>query len=167
MVTRLVKSAKAQMKIQQMAFMIIAVFIFFALVAIFFLSWQTRSLKNDFGAMQKEQAISSIAVISDMPELNCDSKISLCLDEDKIKVMASNYSQKYEDFWPVASVKVYRVYPKDQFEQIVVFDSGQTNIQEYSTFVSICKKLKSYGYVYDQCDIGKLSVGVKIPETTK
>ncbi len=158
---------RAQMKIQQMAFMIIAIFIFFALVAVFFLSWQTRSLKSDFGAMQKEQAISSLAVISDMPELNCDSKTSLCLDEDKIRVMASNYSQRYSEFWPVASVKVYKVYPKEQFEQIVVFDSGQTNVEEYSTFVSICKKLKGSGYVYDSCNIGKLSVGVKLPEVVK
>ena len=164
---------KGQMKIQQMVFMIIAVFIFFALVSLFFLRIQLGDLNGSAAQLQKDEAISSLAVIANMPELSCSSSEEFCLDEDKVSIMASNFSADYKDFWSVASVKVYKVYPS--FSEVVecpalncnyyeIFDNGQTNSKEYSTYVSICKKVKDSNYVYDKCEIGKLVVGVKINE---
>jgi ribosome-associated toxin RatA of RatAB toxin-antitoxin module len=83
----------------------------------------------------------------------------------------SEYSDSYAGFWPVASIKVYKVYPV--FEQQIrcplsnctyfeIYDSGQNNIKEYSTFVSICKQVKVLSKKYQECEIGKLAVGVKI-----
>ncbi len=162
---------KAQMKIMQMAFMIIAIFIFFALVGLFFLRIQLGDVESNAAQLQKEQAISSLKVIADMPELACGGSESLCLDEDKLRVMSGNFSSVYDLLWPVASVKVYRVYPA--FSEILecpslgcnyyeIYDSGQTNVKEYSTYVSICKKIEEVGYVYDRCEVGKLVVGAKV-----
>ena len=163
------QNKKAQFKIQQMAFMIIAVFFFFVLVGLFFLNWQFGGVKQSYAELQKEQAISSLVVITDMPELNCDSRKSLCLDMDKLDVMSAAGAE-WEEMWPVKSVKVYKVYPK--FESIVecpgldcnyyeIYDSGQTNVKEYATYVSMCKKIS---HIYDKCEISKLVVGVKILE---
>ena len=159
---------KGQIKIQQMAFMIVAVLLFFVLVGLFFLSWQSKSLKGSYEQLQKEQAISGLSVIADMAELNCDSRESLCLDEDKLQVMAS--STIHDEIWPVASVKIYKVYPA--FDSAVkcpalgcnyyeVYNSRQANLKEYSTYVSLCKKVKEFDYVYDKCEIGKLVVGAE------
>ena len=160
MVIKMKKAKRAQLKIQQMAFMILAVFFFFILVGLFFLSWQSRGVKENFEQLQKEQAISSLSVVSDMPELNCDSRESLCIDEDKIYVMSN--SVQYEELWPVESVKIFKIYPV--LESFVVYDSGQKNTKEYSTYVSVCKKMKEFGSVYNKCEIGKLVVGVKVLE---
>ena len=51
------KIRKAQMKIQQMAVMIVAVFFFFILVGLFFLGIVFKDVKGGAGQLQKEQAI--------------------------------------------------------------------------------------------------------------
>lgn len=164
---------KGQMKIQQMAFMIVAVFFFFILVGLFFLGIQFKDVKSGVAQLQKEQAISSLRVITDMPELNYDSSDSITIDEDKLKIMSGNFGLNYDLFWPVASVEVYKIYPA--FDEVKkcpglgcnyyeVYNNGQKNIQTYSTYVSICKKTKEHSSVYDRCEIGKLVVGVKIYE---
>lgn len=163
------KINRGQMEIQQMAFMILAVFLFFILVGLFFLGIQFRGIKKSAMQLQTEQAISSLEVIADMPELSYNSRESMSLDEDKLEIMSGNISSYYSEFWPVASVKVYKIYPK--FKKLIkcpasncnyfkVYDSGQKSVKTYSTYVSVCKKIKETGYVYDKCTIGKLVVGV-------
>jgi len=161
---------RGQMKIQQMAFMILAVFLFFILVGLFFLSIYSANLKKDAHQMEIDSAISSISVISDMSELSCDSNENFCLDKDKIKVMAGGFGEDYSLFWPVSSVEVYIVYPGGgsvvdcpaaNCNHYIIFDRGQENSQTYSTFVSVCERLGDSGFVYDKCEIGKLVVGVK------
>ena len=44
------------MQIQQMAFMIVAVFFFFILVGLFFLAIQFKGIKSSAAQLQKEQA---------------------------------------------------------------------------------------------------------------
>jgi len=161
---------KAQMKIQQMAFMIMAVFFFFVLVGLFFLGIQFRGVGESAQQLQKEQVLSSLEVIADMPELNYNSKWSMALDEDKLRIMSGSFSEDYGEFWPVASIKVYKVYPKSEnfvkcpaldCNYFEVYDSGQKNVQTYSTYVSVCRKVRESGYTYDRCEVGKLVLGVK------
>ena len=160
---------KAQYKIQQMAFMILAVVFFFILVGLFFLGWQYKNIKSNAEQLQKEEAISSLRVIADMPELNCNSGRSFCIDEDKLNALINSSYNSYNDFWPVESIKVYRIYPKFEKEikcpglncnYFAVYDSKKAN-KEYAAYVSICKKIKQQGFVYEKCEIGKLLAGVK------
>lgn len=166
-------SKKAQMEIQQMAFMIIAVFIFFALVGMFFLRIQVGGIKSSAAQLQKEQAISSLQVIADMPELNFDSTETMTIDEDKLRVMSGEFGQYYDLFWPVASVEVYKIYPA--FDEVIkcpapncnyydLYNNNQSDTRMFSGFVSICSKQKEFNSVYDRCEVGKLVVGVKIYE---
>ena len=162
-----------QMKIQQMAFMIMAVFLFFILVGLFFIGIQFKDVRGTAAQLQKDQAISSLRVIADMPELNYDSSETMTVDEDKLEVMSSNFSGAYNVFWPVASVGVYKIYPA--FDSVKkcpglgcnfydIYDSGQSNVKTYSTYVSICKRVREEGSAFDRCEVGKLVVGVKINE---
>ena len=159
------------MKIMQMAFMIVAVFFFFVLVGLFFLAIQFKDIKSNAARLQREQAISSLKVISDMPELNYGASESFTLDEDKLKVMTGGYDAVYGQFWPVASVSVYKLWPvATELKECPgvgcnyykLYNNGQSNIHTESTYVSICKKVKESGSVYDRCSIGKLEVGIKI-----
>lgn len=159
---------KAQMRIQQMAFMIIAVFFFFVLVGLFFIGWSYKDIKSNYEELQKEQALSSLKVISNMGELNCEENTELCLDEDKLVVMSR---KDYSDIWPVASIRVYQLYPKinktvlcpaPNCNYYQVYDSKQKNLKEFSTYVSICRRDTQNSYQYEKCNIGKLIVGVKL-----
>jgi len=173
MVIENMKNKKSQMKIQQMAFMIIAVFFFFILVGLFFIGWQYKDVMSSYEKLQKEQAISSMAVISDMAELNCGSQESYCLDEDKLIVMGR---KNFQAIWPVESVEVYKIYPEFS-EEIAcpsidcnywkVYDSGRKNTEKHSTFVSICRKIKEKDFIYEKCEIGKLLVGVRLLDNAK
>lgn len=161
---------KADMRIQQMAFMILFVFVFFSVAGLFFLSIQMRDVRQNAADLQKEATIASISTIANMPELNCDSSRSLCVDEDKLYVFSA-HTEEYKDFWPVASIKVRKVFPK-QNEQIAcpninctyyeIYDSKQKNVQSYGTFVTICKQTNIEGYPQEDCGIARLEVGMKI-----
>ena len=162
----------AQMKIQQMSFFILAVFIFFMLVGLFFISLQYKGVQSSAESLQKDQAISSLETISNMPELVCDTNEPFCLDFDKVSVF-SEYANAYADFLPVSSIKIYKLDPLSN--KIIkcpavnctyyeIYSSNQTRIQEYSTFISICQKEENFGRVSYDCGLGKISVGVKLPE---
>jgi len=161
---------KADMRIQQMTFMILFVFIFFSVAGLFFVSIQSGKMTQAYNLLQKETAISSIQTIANMPELNCEPSRSFCVDQDKLMVFAGS-SGSYGDFWPVASIKVRKAYPKSTQDiqcpaanctYYEIYNSRQTNIQEYGIFVSICRKLRSDGVIQEECEIGRLDVGVKI-----
>jgi len=150
-----------------------AVFLFFILVGLFFIGIQFKDVRGTAAQLQKDQAISSLRVIADMPELNYDSSETMTVDEDKLVVMSSNFSGAYNVFWPVASVGVYKIYPA--FDSVKkcpglgcnfydIYDSGQSNVKTYSTYVSICKRVREEGSAFDRCEVGKLVVGVKINE---
>lgn len=162
---------RGQMKIMQMAFMIVAVFFFFVLVGLFFIGIQFKDVAGSAERLQREQAVSSLSVIADMPELSYDSGKAITLDEDKLRIMAGDFGDNYDEFWPVASVAVYKLWPVATELKLCpgvdcnyyeLYDNGQRSSKKPSTFVSICKKVKESGFVYDRCVIGKLEVGVKI-----
>ncbi len=165
---------RGQMKIMQMSFMIIGVFFFFVLVGLFFLMISFKDVKSGAADLAREQAISSVEVIAGMSELSYDKSDSMVLDEDKLRVLASGAGADYERFWPIASLEVYKVYPV--FDSVVpcpasncnyyeLYDSGQRNAEKVSAYVSICKRTKELGGVYDKCEIGKIVVGTKILES--
>ena len=154
-----------QMKIQQMVIMVLAIFFFFVLVGLFFLTIMFRDIKGSAAELQREQTISSIETIADMPEFNCDSGETLCIDEDKLLVMSG--FPDYINFLPVSSITVDKIYPASSVKikcpavncnYYEVFGNGNNS---YSTFVSLCRKVKEFGYIYDRCEIAKLLVGAK------
>lgn len=153
-----------------MAFMIVAVFIFFLLAGLFFLRIQVADTAKIAGDLKREEAISSIKVIADMPELAYDSSDTMTLDSDKLSIMITNFSESYEDFWPVASIEVYKVYPK--FEEVIecpaprcnyykIYDNGQKSTEKMASFISICKGQRISGTFYETCEIGKILVGIE------
>ncbi|MEM4182098.1 MAG: hypothetical protein QXX68_03045 [Candidatus Pacearchaeota archaeon] len=165
---------KSQMRIQQMAFMIVAVFLFFILVALFLLQIFLGELQGGVHLREREQAISLLESISQTPEFSCSDQSSFCIDEDKILAFKiPEINKVYSDFWPVASIKIYKV-GKDFSSLIecpaincnyykIYEDENQMQKQEVSSYVVVCKKMKdNEGYVYDFCELAKLSIGIKI-----
>jgi len=160
----------ADMKIMQMTFMILFVFIFFTFAVLFFVATQSGKINENFNVLQKESAIASIETIANMPELNCDSSRTMCIDEDKIVVFGS-ISNSYRNFWPVASIRVRKLFPKSAKDikcpaanctYYEIYNSNQTNYKSEGTFVSICKIVRNEGVAQEICELGRLDVGVKI-----
>lgn len=162
---------RGQYKIQQMAFMILAIFFFFILVGILFVGWQYASLKSGFAALQEEKALSALKVIADSTELNCDASEGWCIDKDKLIAFGEN-SELYRDFWSVASIEILMVFPNENegepilcplegCDYYVLYDSGQKNRRTYSAYVTVCETVDRS---HEVCELAKLILGVKINE---
>lgn len=142
------------------------------MVGLFFVSFYSKNLRANYESLQIDSALSALESIANMPELAYTGEgcSGLCLDEDKLYVFAS-HSEEYSSFWPVAYIKVRKIYPTSS-EQIVcpaenctiytIFESNQKNVIGRDIFVSICKRTVSFGRAYTDCSIGKLDVGVKL-----
>ncbi len=167
---------KAQFKIQQMAFMLVAIFIFFTLVGLFILQMNLGGLRYSAEQLEREQVLSALLSWSELPELSCSDGSSGCIDEDKIVVLSSeDFNRLYSSFWPVASIRVYMVNanfsngeiecPGQGCNYYNVYESGQSSSEMVASYVSLCKTVKTEGPVFKRCEMATLSIGIKsIPE---
>ena len=159
-----------QMKIQQMAFMLIAITLFFALVAIFVISFKYSGLKQSAMELEEENAMMLVTKLANSPEFSCgesfgETKIN-CIDENK--VMALKENPAYSEFWKVSNIEIRKIYPKTEEK---ICDSGnypncniikmyQKEISGFdaSNFVSLCRKESVDGETYDKCELAKMMI---------
>lgn len=166
----MVKNKKGQLKIQQMAFMLIAITLFFALVGLLVLTFFTGNLKKIATESEENNAIKLVEKLADSPEFSCGNAFSAksyCIDEDKAMILKDN--KKYENFWQIAEIEIIKVYPKENVEcieenypncgKITIF-SKETNKISKSSFVTLCRKEKDAQteMTYDKCEMAKLLV---------
>lgn len=97
---------KSQLKIQEMAFMLIGVFLFFVLVGLLMLSIFYQNLKKESIQIKESRTLSLITSLADSPEFSCVSSKSNCVDADKVISLVNKTS--YGNFWPFTSLKVVR-----------------------------------------------------------
>ena len=157
-----------------MAFMLVAVFIFFTLVGLFFLQVSLGGIRSSAQQLEREQMMASLISLTQIPEISCSDGSSNCIDEDKILVLSdSSYNQIYNSFWPIAKIQVYRVNsdfssfgeircPQANCNYYVVFDTNQEQVQTQSSYVSLCKNSRQGSSVFKECELALLSIGMKI-----
>jgi len=162
---------KAQMKIQQMAFMLVAITLFFILVGLFILAIQFAKIRGIATDLNEENAQRLVTVLANSPEFACGDSFefgdSNCVDFDKVMALKQN-SEKYGEFWGVASIEIVKTYPKDDGECLInnyeecgivkVFETDKKSGPAQSVFVSLCKKESENEKVYGKCEIAKLLI---------
>ena len=167
---RIFINKKGQMKIQQMAFMLIAITLFFALVGLLVLMFISGNLKNIATQTEEDNAVALVEKLSNSPEFSCENAFqskSNCIDADKVMMLKEN--KKYEDFWQVAGIEIVKVFPEENGEcteqnypdcKTITILSKEVNKISTSSFVSLCRKEKdaTTGRIYDKCEIAKLLV---------
>jgi len=171
----MVKKTKGQMKIQQTAFMLIAVTLFFALVGIVVISYKFSGLRDSASTLEERNAILLLGKLADSPEFMCGEgfggrKIN-CIDADKA-LMLKEKGSIYAGFWGDTSIEILKVYPEisntvecttgnyPNCNLIKVLSRNPARGQNfYSTFVSLCRKEVFEGRPYNKCEIAKLLVG--------
>ena len=153
------KKKKAQLKIQETAFMLLALVFLFALIFIFYTNYQATSLFAEKANLQKERAISLLTKLAEMPEFACSE--GNCVDEDKIAVLKNITA--YEKLWQgMSSVKVMRIYPANQTRTYVIYKkSGAREDITYSAYIPLCATKYLEGYVIKDCDLAKLLVSIE------
>lgn len=159
---------KAQFKIQQMAFMILAVTIFFILAGLFYLAIYVQNLAEKANEQQERRAVINAEFFAETPELTCGSN---CIDTDRLMVLKNRTS--YRELWPYASIEVRRIYPRGMgrecsfgnypdCDSYTLLDRRVQNVRKVSNFVSLCRKEAFEGFVTRKCELGKIVLGVEI-----
>ena len=163
---------KAQIKIKQMAFMLIAITIFFSMIGMFFIMIRMGSYENKVNQLRQQNAALLVSKLANSPEFSCGEafggKRSNCVDFDKVWAL-KNDIWKYNDFWGVSnielkiihSVKSYRAECTEanfpQCGNILLVNGPQTGY-DVSTYVTVCRKEIIGDHTQDVCNLGKLFV---------
>jgi hypothetical protein len=168
------KSKNAQLKIQQMAFMLIAITLFFVIVGLFVLKIRLSGLESSVNVLEERNALLLVTRLSNSPEFSCGEAFgnarTNCIDSDKV-MMLKSMDAKYAGFWGVENIEIRRIYPsvKGDVECTLANypDCGIMRIHEgrisseHSNFVSLCRKefSEERKRVENRCEIAKLMVG--------
>lgn len=164
-------SSKGQLKIQQMAFVLVAFMILFGLAALFFLSLNSSGLKNDVNQVRHDKAQELVRKLASTPEFSWTvDDCSSCLDLDKVLAL-KNRSTTYKDFWgpDVKLLQVKEVYPTKKVgvectagnypdcSDITIIKNGAGYSTE-EAFVALCR-LEGQP-IHTRCSLGKIVMGV-------
>ena len=171
----MINQKKAQMKIQQMAFMLMAVTLFFLLVGMFALVWGFSGLKESALKLEEKNAMLLVTKLANSPEFSCGNsfgtqKIS-CVDIDKVMALKT-MSDKYSNFWgDIDNIEIRMIYPKINSEKDIECTSGnypecdvikiydkETTGNYIWNFVSLCRKKTSETNIDNECRLGKIFV---------
>lgn len=143
-----VELKKAQVKIQEMAFVLVAVMILFALAALIFFSVKINSMKEQATLLKEEQTASLVRYISGIPELswNCPG----CIDFDKALALSRQDKNAFANFFELDSLELEVLYPKQNEEfcvlgsyplcskLVIINKTGNFGISS-SAFVTLCR----------------------------
>jgi hypothetical protein len=160
-----------QMKIQQMAFLIIAISVFFVLVGILVLVITLSGINQTAKSLSEENTLALVSKLANSPELSCGNAFTAktnCIDLDKAILLSGN--NDYNDFWGVAKIEIRRISPNmgeticslvniNNCGIINIVSKDVKTLPPSSNYVSLCIKEPSVpGMVYDKCEIGLLTI---------
>ena len=173
----LVSSKKAQLRIQEMAFMLLGVFLFFSLVGIFAFTLVYVNISDSASSIAEDRTLSSVTSLADTPEMSCVASKSNCIDGDKLITLVGK--DIYGELWPYSSLRVikYSGFNKEEDELILctkanypncdsfnIYDKFVENERAIATHVALCRKELENGYTYDRCETAKIIAGTKLVE---
>ncbi|MEM0465829.1 MAG: hypothetical protein QXW97_03990 [Candidatus Pacearchaeota archaeon] len=172
---------KSQIRIQEMAFMLVGVFLFFGLVILFALTLLYSKIQNEARQIAEERTLSSIVNLADSPEFYCGgySRIN-CVDFDKAMALSNN--KKYQNFWPYSSLEIQKLsaFNKDKDEMIIctkqnypncerliIYNKSVRNERRIDSFVALCRVESEASLHYQKCEIAKFVAGTELKNIKK
>jgi hypothetical protein len=170
----IVNSSRGQMKIQQMAFVLVALMIFFAIVALFYFSIKVQVLQEDVETLREEDVIETVRKMSGAPEFAWTSAgdCTSCIDLDKVLMLKNRTS--YKGFWrDIALLQVVRIHPSSEegkectrenypnCDTITLVDENK-NLRGHKAFVALCRYEGIKGYT--KCELGKIVMAFETVE---
>ena len=167
------QNKKAQLKIQQMVFMLLATTLFFVLVGMLLLALKFSGLKESATELEEKNAMLLVTRIANSPEFSCGRAFgnlkTNCVDADKVMMLKKNID-KYNNFWGrETNIEIIKIYPEGNVVctignypncNLINLQSKEIQI-EHSNFISLCRKDLINGEVYDKCELAKIMVSYK------
>lgn len=163
---------RGQLKIQEMAFVLLAIIVLFALVFLIFVAFQSRQYSSYAIMTREARAVTMLESIAAMPELRCSSSFSstseaVCVDKDKVNAFNSSLTlqNNYRIIWQnslISSIIIEEVYPASGKKYVIYKASQQpASYRTYSTFVALCEEMQISRTF---CTIAKIKATMEMPE---
>lgn len=160
------RNKRGQLKVQQMAFVLVALIIFFSMVALFFFSVSYSGLQKDAETLREKDVIETVRKMSGTPEFASTSAgdCNSCIDLDKVLMLKERES--YKGFWKnIALLQVSRVYPvygdeiectKENYPECgtITLVNENKDFRGHKAFVALCRYEEVEGY--NKCEMGKI-----------
>jgi len=160
------KESKGQLKIQQMAFVLVALMIFFAIASLFYFSIRYNNLEEDVESLREQEVLETVRKMSGSAEFSFTSggDCSACIDLDKVLMLKERAS--YKGFWKnIALLQVTRVYPvygngiectRENYPNcdVITLVDEDKNFRAHKAFVALCRYEESEDY--NKCELGKI-----------
>ncbi|MDO8563993.1 MAG: hypothetical protein Q7R87_03210 [Nanoarchaeota archaeon] len=160
---RKIKNKAGQLKIQEMAFVLIAFMVFFSLVALLFLKFRISGIQASAEGSKEEVASRLALVLASTPELSW-SECTGCIDLDKAIVLKNR--TEYKQLWKLDYFAIKRLYPVKtvgecslgkypECDTLTLISGNDFGISS-KAFVSLCR----YDFIEDRkvCELGELYV---------
>jgi hypothetical protein len=169
-----ISNRKAQMKIQQMAVMLMAVTLFFILVGMFVLVWSFGGLKESAAELEEKNTMLLVTKLANTPEFSCGNAFGTgkinCVDADKVMALKDSIG-KYTGFWgkDISNIEIRTIYPVEDEKEctsgnypdcnlIKLYDREVTGNYIWN-FISLCRKAEYETGIDDKCELAKVFVG--------
>jgi hypothetical protein len=179
------KTKKAQMKIQQMSFMLLAVFLFLAMVGMIVVTISMSKLKHSATDLAEQNAKLLATKIANSPEFSCGEVYggnlkTDCIDMDKVMALKENIGKyitnmgKDANFWGVSNIEIRRLYPpylvNNQLREVECTTTNypKCNLVKIinkpvagyarANYVALCRKEKYNGEIVNKCEMGQISI---------
>jgi hypothetical protein len=179
MIIRKMKNIKSQVRMQEMAFMLVGVILFFVFVGLFGFAILFNMLRTDAQQTAENNALLAVKNLAGSPEFYCASSKTNCIDADKVMALSNN--QNYDKFYSFSRLEIikssaFKKNRKDMVkctmanypncEEIVVYDKNVDFEKSVSSYVALCRVEIEYGANYQKCELAKLVVATE-DKTTK
>ncbi len=159
--TYCVRYSKGQLKIQEMAFVLVALMIFFAMISLVYFSLRISTLQSTAQDLEDEYAKEVVKKLTQTPEFSWNSgeRCESCLDLDKAFLLKDRKS--YQNFWELDYLMIEKVYPSGKGECTktnypncgsITIINGTKGIPT-DTYVSLCRIENGK---YPKCEMGRI-----------
>ena len=171
---------KSQLRIQEMAFMLVGVVLFFSLVGLIGMGILYSGIYKEANRLADQKTFGAMVALADSPEFSCVSSKSNCIDGDKAISLINKTN--YVKFWPFTSLRIitrYSAFNKGYNQMIkcsianypncdliTIYDKKVAGEIASSNFIAFCRKeYQDFGNLqgrsYDKCEIGMIVAGTE------
>jgi len=125
---------KAQMKIQQMAFLLVAITVFFAMIALIYFSLSLSGLRGSATQLQDEEARALVRKLSGSAEFafTSSSDCSSCIDLDRALALKEK-KDDFETLWNLDHLFIERLSP--------TYPEGECTTSILGNYPNDCNKI--------------------------
>lgn len=164
------RNTKGQMKIQQMAFVLVALVIFFSLVVLIYMRIRISSLEESAKSLGDQDAMLVVAKMAESPEFEWTGSCPSCVDIDK--VWALKERDDYADFWNLDYLQVSYLdqsktgectsgtYENSNCKTITLISRGNPGTT-YDAYVALCRNEGMGESSHVKCELGKIRAAGK------